>query len=381
MLCPKMTRTSDKKWNITDMRILLLGEYSNVHATLAKGLRALGNEVTVASNGDFWKDYPRDIDLSRKPGKLGGISLYMKAQRIIPKLQGYDIVQLINPIFLELKAERLFSFYNQLRRNNSKIVLGGFGMDWFWVNTCIKDKPLRYSDFNIGDELRTNSEALMEREDWLGTAKERLNRQIAQECDGIVAGLYEYWACYHPVYPKKTVFIPYPIKMPAKPNIAPVGDKIKIFIGINTSRNAYKGTDLMLSAAEEVLARHPDRMELRVARSVPFHKYQSMMDGADAILDQLYSYTPSMNPLLAMSKGIVCIGGGEPENYEILGENTLRPIVNVGPSRESVVDALEHLVTHPEELYKKKRDSVEYIKRYHEYHTVARKYEEFYKSL
>ena len=41
------------------MKILLLGEYSNVHNTLADGLRALGHEVTVASNGDFWKNYPR----------------------------------------------------------------------------------------------------------------------------------------------------------------------------------------------------------------------------------------------------------------------------------------------------------------------------------
>ena len=34
------------------MRILLLGEYSNVHNTLARGLRALGHQVTVASDGD-----------------------------------------------------------------------------------------------------------------------------------------------------------------------------------------------------------------------------------------------------------------------------------------------------------------------------------------
>lgn len=35
------------------MKILLLGEYSNVHATLADGLRKLGHQVTVLSNGDF----------------------------------------------------------------------------------------------------------------------------------------------------------------------------------------------------------------------------------------------------------------------------------------------------------------------------------------
>ena len=37
------------------MKVLLLGEYSNVHWTLAQGLRALGHSVTVASDGDSWK--------------------------------------------------------------------------------------------------------------------------------------------------------------------------------------------------------------------------------------------------------------------------------------------------------------------------------------
>ena len=62
------------------MKILLIGEYSNVHATLAEGLRALGHKVMVLSNGDFWKDYPRDIDLVRTPGKLGGIRYWLKAR-------------------------------------------------------------------------------------------------------------------------------------------------------------------------------------------------------------------------------------------------------------------------------------------------------------
>ena len=94
------------------MKILLIGEYSNVHATLAEGLRTLGHKVTVLSDGDGWKNYPRDIDVSRKPGKLSGILLMAKLYALLPRLQGYDVVQLINPIFFELKAERLFFFYN-----------------------------------------------------------------------------------------------------------------------------------------------------------------------------------------------------------------------------------------------------------------------------
>ncbi len=365
------------------MKILLMGEYSNVHATLADGLRQLGHQVTVLSNGDFWKNYPRDIDLVRKPGKLGGIMYMVKLYTIVHKLCGYDIVQLINPMFLELKAERIFPIYRYLRKHNKRVILGGFGMDYYWVKTCCTEKPLRYSDFNVGDELRTDSDALKERKDWLGTAKEQLNRMIAEDCDGIVTGLYEYWACYKLSFPQKTEFIPFPIHTYAHPEDVPstVPQKVKLFIGINKSRSEYKGTDIMLRAAQAVAEKYPERTELRIAQNIPFRQYVEMMDGSDAILDQLYSYTPSMNPLEAMAHGIICIGGGEPENYEIIREAELRPIINVLPTYESVYRELEHLVFHPELIPKLKRQSVAYINKHHDYMRVARRYEAYYNSI
>ena len=362
------------------MKILLVGEYSNVHATLAEGLRELGHEVTVISNGDFWKDYLRDIDVARTPGKLGGIMLMAKLYALLPKLRGYDVVQLINPMFFELKAERLFWFYRYLRKHNKRVYLGAFGMDYYWVHTCTYDKPLRYSDFNIGDEVRTDAEAVYYQRDWLGTTKEQLNKYIAQDCDGIIAGLYEYWACYHPVFADKTCFIPYPIRMADSYNTERAQkSKVVIFIGINRERSVYKGTDIMLQAAKDVQHKYPQRTKLVVAESVPFAEYCKMMDGSDAILDQLYAYTPSMNPLLAMSKGIICIGGGEPENYEIINETELRPIINVEPTYESVYQAIEQLVLNPERIPELKRQSVEYVRKHHDYLKVAQQYIDFWR--
>lgn len=361
------------------MKILLIGEYSNVHATLAEGLRTLGHEVTVLSDGDGWKNYPRDIDVSRGPGLLGGIRLMARLYALLPKMRANDVVQLINPLFLELKAERLFFFYDYLRRHNKKVFLGGFGMDWYWVNTCTYDKPLRYSDFNIGNAVRTDAEAERYQKDWLGTAKEKLNKHIAQDCDGIITGLYEYHVCYHPEFPQKTQYIPYPIRLPQTSSINRTNNhKTLVFIGINHERSEYKGTDIMLRAAEDLLKRYPDKMQLIKAESVPFAEYQKMMDGSDAILDQLYSYTPSMNSLLAMSKGIICIGGGEPENYEIIHETELRPIINVEPTYDSVYHELEQLVLHPELIPELKRQSIEYVKKHHDYIKVARQYVDFW---
>lgn len=362
------------------MKILLLGEYSNVHNTLAQGLRALGHSVTVASNGDFWKDYPRDISLNRAKNKFGGIALAAKIGAILPRLCGYDVIQLINPLFVELKAERNLSLYKFLRRHNGKIFLAAYGMDYYWVSTCRERKLLRYSDFNIGDTLRTNKDALRETADWVGTEKERLNRYIADDCDGIIAGLYEYFVCYKDHFAAKTVFIPFPIKMEQNRGAyeTQTKRKVRIFIGINRTRSEYKGTDIMLDAAEAIAAKYPDRTQLTVAESVPFEQYKTMMDDADVILDQLYSYTPAMNALLAMSKGIVCVGGGEPEGYDILGEDELRPIVNVLPTCDSVYEALERVVLNPQLLQRLKAESIAYVARHHDYLKVAQAYERVY---
>ena len=366
------------------MKILLLGEYSNVHATLSAAFRTLGHEVTLCSNGDFWKDYPRDIDVARQPGRWGGIKLMARVASLLPVFRGYDIVQLINPMFLELKAERLFPLYRYLCRHNHAVVLGAFGMDWYWVSECTTRKPLLYSDFNIGDELRHNPEAIKEQQDWLHTPKGRLNQFIAADCSHIVTGLYEYDVCYRPHFPHKTTYIPFPIRVAeTKPNVSDglPDAPLRIFVGISRGRSAYKGTDVMLRAARRVADRHPGRVELIEAEGVPFSTYQHMMDGADVILDQLYSYTPSMNSLLAMSKGIVVVGGGEEDHYRFIGEHTLRPIVNVRPSEEDVCQQLEHLLANPQLIPQLKRQSVEYVWRHHHWLSVAQRYLSLYQTL
>ena len=195
--------------------------------------------------------------------------------------------------------------------------------------------------------------------------------------------LYEYWLTYQQYFPEKTRFIPLPIVLPETADTAAISQvpaKVRLFIGIDRDRSVYKGTDIMLRAAETVVSRYPERVELKKAESVPFAEYQHLMDSSDVILDQLYSYTPAMNALLAMSKGIVVVGGGEPESYELLGETQLRPIINVLPTYESVYAELEQLVLHPERLPELKRQSIEYVRRHHDYRSVARQYEQYYKE-
>lgn len=370
------------------MRILLLGDYSNVHATLADGLRRLGHEVTVASDGDGWKNYPRDVDLQRPTLGLPGTARWLVGLwRKFAAFRGYDVVQLINPVFLPLKAERLWKYYRYLRRHNGKVFLGAFGMDHYYVKACLDCRTFRYSDFNFGKEIRRSQENDTWIADWLNGAKGRLNRRMAQDADGIVAGLYEYYASYRKDFAGKLRFIPFPIvEKPADDDSLAARDyvlypqRLRIFIGIQSARTRYKGTDIMLRAAERVAGEHPDQCELVKVEDVPFEEYRRLLYGSHVLLDQLYSYTPAMNALEAMSHGLIVVGGAEPENYEILGEKILRPIINVEPTEESVYAALSHLVEHRAHVPALSAESRRYIALHHNHLRVAERFVEFWEN-
>ena len=362
------------------MKILLLGEYSNVHWTLACALRKLGHEVCVVSNGDEWKGYPSDIALTRKPGRLGSIAYLYKVLRLLPKLRGYDVVQLINPVhFIDLKAERGIRIYTSLRRHNKRVFLGAFGYDHYYVYDSIVRRTLRYCDYytptrEVHHEWNTANE-----HDWLHTFKKETNIHIAKTCDGIISGLYEYDVAYRPYFPEKTTFIPLPIELSetinaSQPPASKADRKLRFFIGIQRHRTALKGTDIMLRALERLIANYPDQAEMVKAESVPFAQYKEMMRSSDVLLDQIYSYTPAMNALQAMSQGLIVVGGGEEESYALLGEHELRPIINVQPDEEDIYHQLEQLILHPERIAQLKRDSVEYIRRHHDSIKVAEQY-------
>ena len=373
------------------MRILLIGEYSNVHWTLAEGLRALGHEVTVVSDGDGWKDYPRDINLKRGPlnSQLSTLNYLWDLAKIFPRLRGYDIVQLINPVFLDLRAERIWPFYRYLRRHNGRVFMGAFGIDHYWVKVGMDCKTFRYSDFNFGSQLRDYPFMHTMIADWLNGTKGLLNQRIAEDCDGIITGLYEYEMCYRPYYPSKTRFIPFPINLSSvtptstiNPQPSSINHKpstINLFIGIQRSRSSYKGTDVMLAALQRLKKDYPNRLDIFKAENVPFAQYQEMMNNSHALLDQLYSYTPGMNGLLAMAKGLVLVGGGEPEHYDLLGERVLRPIINVQPTEEDVYQQIAtRLLSGKEDIHQLQLDSIEYIRRHHDHIKVAKQYVDLY---
>ena len=359
------------------MKILLLGEYSNLHWTLAQGLRALGHSVVVASNGDRFKNYKRDIDLSRKSDNIIDTLKYAYLlSKNFRQFKGFDIVQIINPLFLDLKPHKNLSAFNYLKKHNGKVFMGAFGNDAYWLKACLDKNTFRYSEFDIPNE----SDYLCSAKDiikvWTDKDKVNVNKEIAERADGIIACLYEYFVSYKSQFEKKLTYIPAPINTSeiAFTQRGKDPSKVRFFIGIQKQRNEIKGTDILYKCLQEVQSKYPNECIIHKAESVPYEEYITMRDQSDILLDQLYSYTPGMNALTAMAQGILVVGGGEPETYDLLNEENNRPIINVLPSEEDIFNKLENLILNKEQIPQQSINSRLFVEQHHDYLKIAQQY-------
>ena len=363
------------------MKILLIGDCSGVHSILADGLRKLGHTVCVASDGGGWRNFPRDISITRNgDSKLDGLLCMLKAYMNLPRFSGYDVVQVTHCPFLHIRSERTIPFFRYLRKHNKKVFMGAFGTDHYYVKTCLETDTYRYSDFKIGNQsldFELNKKDIVE---CMHGGTVNANKEIAANCDGIITCLWEYYAAYQPNFPDKTTFIPLPINQSVitDSHVRAVTDKVKFFVGIQSARAQLKGMDIMYPILQEVAKKYPNECEVTAVTDLPFDEYQRRMDESDVLIDQLYSYTPAMNALTAMAKGMVVVSGGEPENYEILDEHELQPIINVLPDKEDVYKQLESIVLHKERIPQLSAESIEYIKRHHDHLKVAQQYLDFW---
>lgn len=362
------------------MKILLLGEYSNLHNTLAEGLRELGHTVTVASDGDGFKNYPRDIDLQRKSSSIKDtFGAIWKVLKNLKNFRGYDVVQLINPCFTTLSVNINQKLYNYLKQNNKKIFLGAFGDDSVWLKACLDQKTFRYSEFYIyGKENKLSYNEKL-KSAWLGTSREILNNQIAETCDGIIACLCEYYMAYEKKYKNKLTYIPLPINLTEEKvtKVKPT-NKIKFFIGINRDRSEFKGTDKLTDNLLKLYNNYREEIEINIVESIPYKDYIQIISETDVVLDQLYSYSPAMNGLLALAKGKVLVGGGEPEMYNLLPEELNRPIINVTPLDDDVYRNLENIVLNKGNISEISADGRRFVEKHHNHIKVAQQYLDFW---
>lgn len=136
---------------------------------------------------------------------------------------------------------------------------------------------------------------------------------------------------------------------------------------------------MLEKAARTVVQRHPDAARLEIVEDKPYSEYCRLLESAHILLDQAYSFTPATNALIAMAMGKNVVSGAEPEFYDFIGEQNLRPIINASPHLDLMIEILDKIVSDPHSIEARGRDSRRFVEKHHDCTIVARRAVDFWK--
>jgi glycosyltransferase involved in cell wall biosynthesis len=371
------------------MRILLIGEYSRLHNSLKEGLQTLGHEVTLVSDGDAFKQYPSDYFIAPTHTTKGILNMGrqvlfrifkhdisywergLRFYRLLPKLKGYDAVQLINEA--PIKTVPFFERYllDKLISQNKKSFLLCCGIDYTVVKYMLDKKP-RYSLMEpyFKDPGLPEYRYILE---YITPPRKKMHDFVYSKISGVIASDMDY-ALPLQGHPKFKGLVANPVNLKKLDYIEPVTDgKIIIFLGINRWTYNQKGIPYFEAALEIIKQKYPDRTEIIVTESLPYDEYIKIYNKAHILLDQAYAYDQGYNALEAMAKGKVVFTGAEKEFMEHYNL-TWRVAVNALPNTEAIVNELSYLIENPDEIMAISKRARAFIEKEHEYITVAEKY-------
>lgn len=358
-------------------KILLLGDYSNCHRTLGTGLRRLGCDVTIASDGSRWMDCRRDIDIARKPGKVNGLLHTLRMHGLLrTSLSGYDIVAVHDPVFTTLRPERLRPLLALLQKRNRSLFYTAMSTDSAFLDMlAAPDSPLRYSEWFVdGKPSRMYLDNPAKWDEWHAEPLRSYEENFFDIIDGAVSVLYEYQlGMERRLGTERSAYggIPIDLELFEPVELPDNISKVKFFLGRDRNRKLMKGSDLLETAAQEVVRRHPDKAELVIVENRPFDEFIGLLKDSHVVLDQIYSYTPATTALMAMAYGLNVVSGAEPEYYDFIGEFENRPIVNAPIELGPLTNTLEDIVLHPERIRERGLRSREFVEKHNRCGTVA----------
>lgn len=356
------------------MKILLLGEFSGLHNNLKDGLLKLGHDVTLVSNGDGWKNLPRDINLlpNHFYGKLGYVEYLFKELYFSKKLKNFDIVQFISDYLLFEKKFKLDQVcYNNLINNNKKSFFIAAGADpniWqFWL-----DRQDGKMSNLIESTNRTDlSPALAQ--NLLDPKEKEKTLSLIKKSNGLIPIAYEYAEPYRKLKNLCTT-IPLPINTDKiKYTENKINSKLVIFHGIN--RKGAKGTQYIEQAFEILRKKYPHDLELIITERMEYTKYIEFIKHVNVIIDQTNSYSLGLNGLISLAQGKVTMGGAELEGQNELGyDKEVCPIINIKPDPLDIVTKIEFLLGIKDKIPEIGEESRLFIEKYHNYIAIASKY-------
>ena len=374
------------------MKIILLGEYSRLHNSLKEGLVALGHEVTIVGCGDKFKKFPVDYSIYARICNDNKIANFLfkgirkvinldlekieKAIRfylLLPKLKGFNHVQLINSDALEtypILSRFLYKKLFKKIKSRSLLICGDeTPIVDYWFQNELKYSVLTpyFEDNSLESQfqfpLKYRKKSYRKTFEWLN-----------ENCQKIITSDLDYEIPMQKMgFP--TTFIPNPINVDTI-TFQPIedADKIVIFLGINRLSSIKKGISYFEKALEIIREKYADKIEIIVTENRPYNEYILAYNKAHIVLDQVFAYDQGYNALEAMAKGKVVFTGAENEflnQYELQEDDVC---INALPDENKIVTKLSFLIEHQDKIIEISKNARNFIEKEHNYKVIADKY-------
>ncbi|TXE15602.1 glycosyltransferase [Psychroserpens burtonensis] len=375
------------------MKILLIGEYSRLHNSLKEGLVELNHEVLLIGDRDGFKNYDVDITIGSKIFnnsfwhpitklilRITSINLIafenaFRFYKILHRLKGYDVVQLINEGVLKTYPKFEIFLIKKLIQYNKSVFLLSCGIDYVSVKYAF-DKNYRYSILTPLQEDEKHRPYYKHILNKLKSSHKKLHQYLYENVNGVISSDIDYHLPHIGVDAYRGM-IPNPInthKIDFK--TLSISDKIIIFHGINTSGYIKKGNVFFDKALEIIKKKYTNKVDIIRTENIPYKEYIKLYDTCHIFLDQVYAYDQGYNALEAMSKGKVVFTGAEQQwlDYYNIKENTIA--INALPNVIELVDKLSWLIEHPKSIIEIGNNARNFIEKEHDYIKITQKYVE-----
>lgn len=380
------------------MKVLLLGDYSGVHSQLANDLKIIGHEVTLVSSGDGYKGFQRDVDFNYERSNfilfkmlhllmvfigLNGLYYFFSKRKEISKLKGFDVVQLINPIPLDVFGSiATILLVRKLNKYNKSLFLCALGDDYEWVSRNLR-KEFKYSAMDRLD-IKNIKVYLYSLKYVYGFFYYTCHKYVLKSAKKIIPGLVDYQNIYIN-HPKVSKIIPLPVSQDtiekAKNELVILNSEhykkvlsnkvLNIFHGWQEGKECKKGNDIFFDAikiVEEKLG--GDKFIYNIVKNVPYNKYIKMFDSCDIFFDQVYSYDRGVNGVLGMANGKAVFSGFEPHEAHVIAPFG----VNALPNSNDIANCIIFLINNRDKLLLMRINAIKYVLANHDGRYIAAEY-------
>jgi hypothetical protein len=344
-------------------KVLLLGEFSNLHNMLSVSLREYGINSFVVGSPNGFRGLKADLSLSSNySGLIGRAHTALKPIINIQKLMGYDIVQAITyEQFHPLINDKMLSLISGL---SGKFCSLSTGCDSF-LNSYFTTKHPYESicrDCLQFDQVRDRC------------STREINSIKSQET------LYELSAAIIPMqleYKNSMLRTRFKSKVTSVHRLPFLklestsrnhrralnkGATLRVAHGLN--RYGFKGTKVVEEAAHIIKNEKIKDIELTILPRMSLNEYLSVISEFDVVIDQLYVESYGYNALYCMSMGVPVISSTTNRAINEIGAS-FNPFIFSKPDARLLVELLIKLNKSPETLDSHSQMGIDFVKTVH----------------